>query len=299
MDNLRILIEAPTLALQLTTEGLLTGALFALPAYGMALVWGVLRMINIVQGEWVMLGGFIALTVAAAGVPTGAAVPIAAATVALIGWASYRLILFRVVDRDLFVSILATYGLSILFQQLMNQLFGSDVRTLESGLDSWFLMDFTIVVSQVKVAACAAALALGVALSLFLARTRVGLAIRATAQDPRASRVLGVDPNRMYAITYALNAGLCGATGAIVVMSLTVHAYQGLVYTVRAFTIVVVGGLTSLPGVVGAAFGLGVAEQFAAFILGAQYQAAFVFVLLVMILMMRSAALARQRRYLK
>jgi branched-chain amino acid transport system permease protein len=92
---------------------------------------------------------------------------------------------------------------------------------------------------------------------------------------------------------------MCGAAGALVVMSLTIHPYQGLVYTVRSFTIVVIAGLGNIAGVIAAAFGLGAAEQFAGFILGAQYQVAFVYLLLVFILVGRSLLLQRQRKTLK
>jgi branched-chain amino acid transport system permease protein len=299
MENILLIFEAPALGVQLVIEGILLGAIFALAAYGMALVWGVMNIINIVQGEWVILGGFVALGVAQAGAPTLLGIPAAAIVLFAIGWAAYRLIIFRIVDRDLFTSILATFGLSILFQQLMNELFGSDVRTLEAGLDTWFMMGHMVSISQVKVLGFVLAGAIAIALTLFMRNSRMGQAIRATAQNARAARILGIDTDRVYAFTYGLNAAICGAAGALVVMAFTIHPYQGLIYTVRSFTIVIVAGLGNLPGVIASAFGLGVAEQFAGFTLGAEYQAAFVFLLLVAILVSRNLLLQRQRKYLK
>ena len=150
-----------------------------------------------------------------------------------------------------------------------------------------------------KAAACGGAIVIGAVLILFLKKSRIGQAIRATAQNPRAARILGIDTNRVFAATYGINAALCGAAGALVVMAYSVHPYIGLPYTVRSFMIVIVAGLGNLPGVIVAGLGLGAAENFAGFILGVQYQVAFVFILLVVILVIRSSLLQRRRQFLK
>ena len=140
-DNLSLLFNAPILSAQLLIDGILIGAIFALAAYGMALVWGVMDIINIAQGEFVMLGGYVTFFLAGAGVHPLYSVPIAAAALYLLGWVLYRTVVFRVVDKDMFISILATFGISIVLQQLANELFEADVRTAESGLGTLFLAD--------------------------------------------------------------------------------------------------------------------------------------------------------------
>jgi branched-chain amino acid transport system permease protein len=299
VENIAVLTEAPIFNLQLLVDGVLVGALFALAAYGMALVWGVLRIINIAQGEFVMLGGYVVVYAAAAGLPPLAAVPLAALVLFLLGWVLYRAVIWRVVDQDLFVSILATFGLSILLQQLANQLFGADVRSVDAGLPTLQLLDGRVSVPGVKLLAFAAAVVLGIVLVLFLKRSRLGQAVRATAQNARAARILGIDTDRVYATTFALNAAICGAAGALVAMTWVIHPYLGLTYTIRAFMIVVVAGLGNLAGVIASGAGLGVAEQYAGFLFGAEFQVAFVFVLLVVILIARQLALRRRRLYLK
>src|SRR2546426_5699422 len=298
MNNLQLLFDAPVLSVQLLLDGILIGAIYVLPAYGMALVWGVMNLINIAQGELVMLGGYVAFFLYAAGIHPLFGIPLAALLMFLFGWALYRSVVFRIVDKDLFISILATYGLSILLQQLANGLFGANVRTAESGFGTLVLLDGAVTISEIKLVAFAAALLTGAALLVFLKRSRMGQAIRATAQNARAARVMGVDTGRVYGWTFALNAAICGACGALVAMTWIVHPYLGLPYTVRSFMIVIVGGLGNVPGVIAAAASLGIAENFAGFILGAEYQAAFIFGLLVVILVWRRFSLARQRRYL-
>jgi branched-chain amino acid transport system permease protein len=298
MTDLAVLIQSPELNLQLVVDGLLAGAIFALAAYGMALVWGVMNLINVAQGELVMLGGYIVIWLAGKGVPPMLAVPAAAAVMYCVGWGLYRIVIFRLIERDLFVSVLATFGLSIVLQQLANLAFGANVRTLDAGLGSLFLAG-GLVVPKIKLAAFAAALVLGASLMLFLRYSRRGQAIRATAQNARAARVLGVDTDRIYASTFALNAAICGAAGGLVAMTWIIHPYLGLPYTVRAFMIVVVAGLGSMLPVLGAGGGLGIAENYAGFLLGTEYQTAFLYALLVVILVSRNLMLRRHRGYLR
>ena len=298
MDNLALLIQAPSLAVQLLIDGVLIGAVFALAAYGLALVWGVMNIINVCQGEFVMLGGYVALYIARAGLSPFLGVPAAMVVLFVVGWLAYRLVIFRIVERDLFISLLATFGLSILLGQLMNLGFGANIETLDAHLGTWFLLGGMVTVAQVKVVALLVTLVIAALIVAFMRRSRLGQAIRATAQNARAARILGVDTGRVYATTYALNAAICGAAGALVAMIWTISPFSGLIYTVRSFMIVVLAGLGNLVGVIVAALGLGAAEQFVGFILGAQFQIAFIFLALVAILILRSWRLRRQRRYL-
>jgi branched-chain amino acid transport system permease protein len=272
---------------------------FALAAYGMALVWGVTNIINLAQGEFVMLGGFIAVACADQGLPPLIAVPVAAALLYLLGLLLFETVIVFVIGRDMFNSVLATFGIAIVLQQAMALGFGSADRILDSGLDSWFLFDGLVSIAKVKVLVFVACIALGLALLFFLTRSRQGQAIRAVAQDERAASVLGIDTRRVYRLTYALNAAICGGAGALAVNAYAIHAYSGLSYTIRAFMIVAVAGLGNLSGVAVAAIGLGIAESLAGFILGPQYQLAFVFSLLVVLLVIRNWRLKLKRQYLR
>jgi branched-chain amino acid transport system permease protein len=294
-----LLFQAPPLALQLVIDGVLIGAVFALVAYGMALVWGVMKIINICQGEFVILGGYISYYIWAEGLPLALGVPVAALALFALGWLLYRMIIFRVVEQDLFISLLATFGLAILLAQLMNQVFGADVRTADAGFGNWFFFDGLVSIAAIKVASFVVTGFVAILLVFFMRQTRLGQAIRATAQNPRAARILGIDTHGVYAFTYGLNAAICGAAGALIAMIWVITPFSGLIYTVRAFMIVIVAGLGNLPGVIAAGLGLGVIEQYIGFILGAQFQLALIFVLLVVILVARSLRLRAQRKVLE
>lgn len=296
---MNILFIAPPLSLQLFVNGLMIGSLFALAAYGMALVWGVMNVINLTQGEFVVLGGYVAVILAENGIHPLFGVVLAPIILYVVGWAVYRMVICRVVERDLFTSLLATFGMSILLQQLMNQIFGADIRRAPHGFSTWSFFDGLVTIEQIKLIAAAIALALGLSMVLFLKKSRLGQAIRATAQNARAARIMGIDTDKVFASTYALNAAICGAAGALVGMIWVVEPYIGLIYTIRSFMIAIIAGVGNLGGVVIAGLGLGAAENFAGFILGTEFQIAFIFGLLVVILVGRSFLLSRKREYLK
>ena len=119
-----LIFQAPILMVQASLDGILLGILFALIAYGMALQWGVMNIINIAQGELVIMGGYIAYFMYMTGIHPGFGIIVSPIIMFFVGWGLYILEINKVVDRDLFISILATFGISILTQQLMNFMFG-------------------------------------------------------------------------------------------------------------------------------------------------------------------------------
>jgi branched-chain amino acid transport system permease protein len=201
----------------------------------------------------------------------------------------------------MFTSILATFGISIFLQQFMNGVFTAEDVIASHNMGTWsaWRTDMgDLVIERVRLVALIFALIVGSFLAFYLKYTRDGQAIRAVAQNARAARLMGIDANRVYARTYALNAALCGAAGVLVSMTLTIHAFTGLIYTVRAFMIVIIAGLGNVTGVIVAGLGLGAAEKVAEFVIGTSYQVAFVTGLLLAVLLYRSVRLALQRKYL-
>lgn len=298
-DNLQILGTAPVFNVQLWLNGLSIGAVFALAAYGLALVWGVTSVKNLAQGDFVMLGGYLGYELSRHGVhPIVAIVPVAALMFGY-GWLIYKLIIRRVIQLDLFTSLLATFGLAITMQQVMNLVFGPDVRTLKSGFGRFEMFGGMVDITQIRVIAFGMCAVLAVAMVLFLRKSRMGQAIRATAQDPRAARVLGVNTDLVYALTFSINSAICGVAGVIIAMIWVIQPFYGIAYSVRAFVIVTAAGLGNFPAVIVTALGLGVVEQYSGFVLGAQFQQATVVGLLLIILIWRQTLLRRHRMALQ
>jgi branched-chain amino acid transport system permease protein len=299
LGNLSILIQAPVFNLALLIDGLLIGSVFALAAYGLALVWGVMNVKNLAQGDFVMVGGYLTWYLSQQGVHPLFGVPIAFVVLWGMGWAVYRLVIFRVVDRDLFTSLLATFGIAIVIEQMLNVFFGSDTQTANAGFESFFLFGGMVTIPQVKLLGFVLAGCLAAAVIVFMKRSRMGQAIRATAQDPRAARVMGIDTDKVYAFTFSLNAAICGAAGALISMIWVIQPFFGITYSIRSFVIVTAAGFGNLPGVIAAGLGMGVIEQFGGFVFGAEFQQAIVVGLLVLVLVVRQVQQARVRQVVR
>jgi len=294
-----LIFQAPILIVQASMDGILLGILFALIAYGMALQWGVMNIINIAQGDLVILGGYIAYFMYIYGIHPAWGVIVSPLIMYFVGIGIYKLVINKVVDRDLFISILATFGISILFMQLMNFAFGADVVLANSGYGTTMLFDNSVTLPNSKIFAAVISIIFTIGLVIYMKKSKLGRAIRATAQNARAAKILGVDTEKVYAATFGINAALCGVAGALISITFTIHPYMGLPYTIRSFMIVIVAGLGNLPGVAISGMGLGVFEEFADYILGTEFRIGSVFLLLVLILVYRRFKLAKKREYLK
>lgn len=296
LSNFLLLLEFPVVNLKIVLDGVMIGALFALSAYGLALVWGVMNVKNLAQGDFVIAGGYVAWWLAQHGLPPLLGVPVAFAVLWGVGYVVYRTVISRVIERDLFTSLLATFGLAIMIAQILNLLFGSDTQSVKLEYDTLYFLDGFIDVPIAKLLGVLIAAALAAGVIVFMKTSRMGQAIRATAQDARAARVLGIDTEKVYAFTFSLNAAICGAAGAIIVMVWVIQPFYGITHSVRSFVIVTAAGLGNLPGVIAAGLGIGVLEQYGAHVFGIGYQQAIAVMLLLLVLCVR---LVQQRRVRK
>jgi len=293
-----LIFQAPILIVQASMDGILLGILFALIAYGMALQWGVMKIINIAQGELVIMGGYIAYFMYTAGIHPAFGIIVSPIIMFFVGLFLFKTVINKVVDRDLFFSILATFGISILAQQLMNIIFGADVVVAQSNFGTTMLFDNSVTLPNAKIFSALVSTIFAIILLIYMKKSKLGRAIRATAQNARAAKILGVNTEKVYSAIFGINAALCGVAGALIAITFTLHPYVGLPYTVRSFMIVIVAGLGNLPGVAFSGMGLGVFEEFADYILGTEFRIGAVFLLLVLILVYRRFKLSRKREYL-
>ena len=294
-----LIFQVPILMVQASLDGILLGILFALIAYGMALQWGVMNIINIAQGDLVILGGYITYFMYLSGIHPALGVIVAPVIMYFVGVGLYKLVINKVVDRDLFISILATFGISILFMQLMNFAFGADVVLANSEFGTTMLFNNSVTLPNSKIFSALISIIFSIGLVVYMKKSKLGRAIRATAQNARAAKILGVDTEKVYAATFGINAALCGVAGSLVAITFTIHPYMGLPYTIRSFMIVIIAGLGNLPGVAISGMGLGMFEEFADYILGTEFRIGSVFLLLDLILVYRRFKLSKKREYLK
>ncbi len=244
-------------------EGTVTAFVLAVTALGLSLVFGVMRVVNVAHGEFYMLGAVLAwwLTTLLAGMPMvgfAVALVVAPLLVGALALAADWLILRRI-DYHPESTIVATIGLLYIIQQLVLTFYGPDARPVEAPI--YFRVSFPwFGYSGYKliVAGASALLLLGVWLAM--ARTRLGLYMRATQQNQEMAQAFGVPVRRIYAIVFALGAMLAAAAGVLVVPIQQAHYLMGLDPLLLSFIVVIVGGLGSLRGTVVAAFVIGISD---------------------------------------
>ena len=298
IDNLSLLGLAPLLNLQLLIDGLLIGSIFALAAYGLALVWGVMNIKNLAQGDFVIMGGYLAFTLSESpfNLHPILSIPLVFVIMFVFGWVLYQTIIRRVIERDLFTSLLATFGLAIVIQQLLNLAYGPDVQTIRSEMAIREFFEGEVTIADIKFVSFILAMIMGLMIAMFMKKSRMGRAIRATSQNARAARIMGINTDRVYAFTFSLNAAICGIAGVLISMIWVIQPFFGMTHSIRAFVIVTSAGFGNLIGVILSALGLGAVEQFSGFILGAEFQQATVVGLLVGVLIIRQIIQGRQRQ---
>ena len=298
LDNLSLLGLVPLLNLQLLIDGLLIGSIFALAAYGLALVWGVMNIKNLAQGDFVIMGGYIAFTLSESpfNLHPILSIPLVFVIMFIFGWVLYQTIIRRVIERDLFTSLLATFGLAIVIQQLINLAYGPDVQTIRSEMAIREFFEGEVTIADIKFVSFILAMIMALMITMFMKKSRMGRAIRATSQNARAARIMGINTDRVYAFTFSLNAAICGIAGVLISMIWVIQPFFGMTHSIRAFVIVTSAGFGNLIGVILSALGLGAVEQFSGFILGAEFQQATVVGLLVGVLIIRQIIQGRQRQ---
>jgi branched-chain amino acid transport system permease protein len=277
---------------QILVNGLLLGGLYGLMALGMGLVWGVLNIVNLAHGALIMLGGYaVYYLYTMAGIDPFLALPLAMILLFLFGYLLQRYVLNLIVRSALLNTLLITFGLDVVLVYLAQLLFTADFRTINPPYAGDNAEMFGVTVPYVPLGAFIVALFLAAALFLFLGKTNTGRAIRATAQNLTAARLYGVNPRRIYSLTFGLGAALAGAAGGLYGMVLQITPYIGVTLTAKSFVIAILGGLDKPLGVILGGFLLGVAEAMTGLYLDPTFTDIISFGLLVVILVARPAQL--------
>ncbi len=280
------------LILQSAVSGLLAGGMYGLVALGLALAFGVLKVLNVAHGEFLMLGGyatFFAFTTW--GVDPFVALPFVFIALFLFGVLLYQ-ILFRFVTRfDIEMriknSLLISFGLVIVLQALAVRFFTADERTISTSYSSEALTIGLVRIPYVRLAGLVVAVIAAVALEWLLNHTRFGHAVRATAEDWARAALTGVDVRRVYMIAFGIAAGLAGIAGTMISLGYSVSPSIGLGWTLKALVVVVLAGLGSMRGIIFAGLFLGLTEGLAAVWVGGAYREVVALLVFLIVLSVR------------
>ncbi|MDB5648549.1 MAG: branched-chain amino acid transporter permease [Hyphomicrobiales bacterium] len=275
---------------QVLLNGVLLGALYGLMALGMALVWGVLNIVNLAHGALIMLGGYVVYyCYTLLGIDPLLALPVAMASMFATGYLLQRFLLNLIVRGALLNTLLITFGLDVVITYLGQVVFTADFRTINPSYSGANFMLLGLTVPVLRLIAFGIALLLSSALWFLLNKSGLGRAIRATAQNLVAARLYGVDPRQVYAVTFGIGAALAGAAGGLYGMISHLTPYIGSSLTAKSFVIAILGGLANPFKVILGGIVVGVAESLAALYIGPTYTDVVSFLLLVVILVVRPA----------
>jgi branched-chain amino acid transport system permease protein len=272
--------------------GTLLGGLFAITALGLSLVFGVMRLINLVHGELLVLGAYLALQLTDhAGFDTLVTMVVVAPALFLIAAPVYRLLLAPIADKGPEPALLTTFGLSIIAQNLYVLIFSGDTQALPGSYTSASIHFVGLDIPSMYAIAFGLALCLCGGVHVLLQRTGLGREIRASSEDGQAAAALGVDVSRVHMFVFGLAAACAGVGGVLVGATFGFTPTSGITYLLTGFVVVVLGGLGSVKGTLLGAILLGLIESVGATVFGDGYRDFIGFVAFLIVLSFRPQGL--------
>jgi branched-chain amino acid transport system permease protein len=275
---------------QVFVNWLLLGSLYAAIALGFSLVWGIMNIVNLAHGSFIIVGAYTAFWLyTQLHIDPFAGILLTMAVLFVLGWIVQYVAINRVIRAPFLVTFLLTFGLDLLIADLVQQFFTSDLRSINTSYANAGINLGSTHIAFDRLLAAIIAIILTALLSYFLARTRVGNAILATGMDRDAARLMGINIRTTYALTFGLGAALAGAAGAMLSELYPFSPSVGGAFTLRAFVIIVLGGLGSPWGALAGGLVFGLAETLVPLIpgVGPGYDDAIAFALMVVVLIVR------------
>ena len=277
---------------QAVASGLLLGAVYALIAAGLSLIFGLMEIVNFAHGEFLMLAMFTAFWLYALyAVDPLVSLPLAALLLFAIGVATYYGIVKRVLRGPALAQIFATFGLAVFLRGLAQFLWTPDFRVIQAPLVAGRLNVFGLFLGIPQVVASVGALLAFAALFLFLSRTETGQALLATAQDRQAAQVMGIDTDRMFALGWGIGAACVGVAGVLLANFYYVFPDVGAVFALLAYVTVALGGFGSVLGALVAGIIVGLVEHLAGLLISPSLKYAAVFALYLAVVLIRPRGL--------
>ncbi|MGA7480753.1 MAG: branched-chain amino acid ABC transporter permease [Bradyrhizobium sp.] len=277
---------------QAILDGLLVGGVYAVISIGLTLVYGVMGIVNFAQAQFLTIGMFVAwFAWAFLGLDPVLAAPLSFVVAFAIGWVVQGQLIARILSAPAVAQIFLTVGILIVIENGSLLLFGSEFRSVTTSYQTAALSLGPLFISVPYLIAFAMSLVCGVLLWWFMRASWFGRAMRATAQNPSAARLMGINAELMYKLAFALGVGLTAFGGAVILPYVTVFPGVGSQYVVLMFTVVVLGGLGSIAGAVVGGLAVGVIQSLSSLFFPIQLQNLVLFVVFILVLAVRPQGL--------
>jgi len=273
---------------QTLADGLVLGGIYALAAVGFSLIFGVLHVINLSHGILVLIGAYLALIFSTSlSIDPMLTIPFVMAVLFAFGYAYQRFLIQRAVDRSALGSMLLTFGVALMLQNVMIWVFSPDMKSITPSYAFTSFHLGPVAFDAVRVSALAASLVLLSCLAALLKFSSLGRTIRATAQQTLAAQLCGVNVRHVYALTFAVSAAFAGAAGIVIGIILPFSPNDEALWTMNAFVVVVLGGVGSPAGALLGGLLLGIVNTLTAQYIGPSFPNVTMFLLLVLLLLVR------------
>jgi len=280
------------LALQNLLNGLLLGGTYAMVAVGFSLVWGVLNIVNLAHGALVMLGAYVTYWLFTVyHVDPLLSLPLTAGALFVLGYVLQRFVINQVIRASFLITFLLTFGLELVITNVALAAWTADVRSVTTAYSGLALSVGPLVLPAVRIAGLGVAVVVTALLHLLMTRTRLGSAIRATASDGEAARLMGIPIAHVYAVTFAIAAATAGVAGTLISVSFPIFPAMGAGYTLVGFVVCVLGGLGSVTGALLGGLVFGLLQTYAAAWWGPNFDNIVAFGVLIAVLLVRPAGL--------
>lgn len=284
--------------LQAVVYGLLQGGLLALVAVGFSLVWGVMNVVNLSHGAFVVLGAYVGLLLnQRLGLDPFLAMFVSAVALFVLGYAVQRFLVNLVVNGPIFITLLLTFGLELLLVQGMNLAFTANYQSIQTSYAGTSFAVGEIQVPLGRLLAFLLAIAVTLALVSVMTKTRVGMSIMATGMDRGAARLMGIRARHVYALTFGIAAGLAGMAGTMVGTVGTFNPASAGGFTLLSFVIAVLGGLGNMYGALAGGILIGLVQALGGYYLPGTWVNALAFLVLILVLMFRPSGLVGKAFY--
>jgi branched-chain amino acid transport system permease protein len=273
-------------------NGLITGGSYVLIALGLTLIFGILDVVNLAHGEIYMLGAFMLyLFLEHLGFSYWAALLLAMGVITVFGVLMEKTLFKPLRSAPLLNTMLVSIAFAVLLQNSASILFGSDPKVVHTAMSDHVIQFWGISLTVQRLLVLVVGIVIIIGLHLLIGKTKIGKAMRAVALDKEAAALMGISINRIYTFTFAVGSALAATAGALIAPVFQVFPTMGFVPFIKAFTVVILGGLGNVIGAIYAGFLLGILESLGTAYVSTAYKDSFAFMILIVVLLFRPSGL--------
>jgi branched-chain amino acid transport system permease protein len=279
--------------IQIIISGIIMGLIYGLVATGLTLTWGVLDIINFTHGEYLMISMYVSFWLySLMNLDPLLSLPIVIIVMFIIGYLTYSIVVKNVINAPALSALLATFGLSLVFRNMAQFLWTPNARFITNSVLSGKKISIgSIIIGYPQLAAAIGSIVVIYAIYYFIEKTKVGKSIQATALDKNTAKLMGINTERVYGLTFAISGAAAGIAGGLLSTFYPVYPESGILYALIGFVIVALGGFGNIKGALYGGLIIGLSEAVGGYYLGTQFKYAIIFLIYLIVIQIKPKGL--------